>query len=277
MTKLRRDERQGAVKGNTKRHIRRSQTGSGKRRRVNPSTSTGGTGTESLPSTIHPNLIGLINITPSSKWKALKQDHRSWILSYNRAVRHKDSLPAAPPGVTVGSSIDDGENNEDKFGRSQQRTLRRMPGSGSGTPLDSTRETRKERTEPIAASEEERTIGGGALLVGTKQKQKQAYAGSKPSSNGARTGGRNHRSLSKNRSVRKRAGRGAFLLACRTEAGSNQTHPKPVGGPPPARWCGKAVAAMDGGRGQPTEQSDRGRGAAPDRNGTGGEARCRSY
>ena len=86
MTELRRDERQDAVKGNTKRHIRRSQTGSGKRRRVNPSTGTGGTGTESLPSTIHPNLIGLINITPSSKWKALKQDHRSWVLSFNRAV-----------------------------------------------------------------------------------------------------------------------------------------------------------------------------------------------
>ena len=39
----------------------------------------------------------------------------------------------------MGSSIDNGDNNEDKFGSSQQQqALRRMPGSGSGTQLDST-------------------------------------------------------------------------------------------------------------------------------------------
>ena len=137
MTELRRGERKEAIRGQNKRNIRRSQSPqpseSAKRRRMNSPDTGGGSGKGSLDSTIHPNLSGVINVTPSSKWHDLKPDHRKWILAYNRAVRHKEPLPDAPPGVTVGNSKDDGKDNQDRFGRAVKQTLRRMPGHSTNS------------------------------------------------------------------------------------------------------------------------------------------------
>ena len=56
----------------------------------------------SLPPVIHPNLEGFIYITPTATWEKLKKDHRTFVLNYNRAVRHDEERPEIPSGVKIG-------------------------------------------------------------------------------------------------------------------------------------------------------------------------------
>ena len=74
-------------------------------------------GTASLPSVLHPNTIGIINIQPSSDWYALKKEHKTFLQTYNAAIRHKKDLPSPPDGITIGDRRDDGIGNTDIKGR----------------------------------------------------------------------------------------------------------------------------------------------------------------
>ena len=67
--------------------------------------------TGSLPSIIHPNLQGIITISPPSLWRSLNLEHRTWVLSYNKAMRHEEKTPPPPQGVIVGCYNDDGDGN----------------------------------------------------------------------------------------------------------------------------------------------------------------------
>ena len=93
---------------------------SSKRRRVNDPSHTSTDRQQSLPSPVSPNLKGIIHVRPSELWSALKKDQRNWVLLYNRAVRHNESLPTPPTGITVGPQKDDGLDNVDV------RTTRRV-------------------------------------------------------------------------------------------------------------------------------------------------------
>ena len=44
----------------------------------------------------------LFLIAPTSSWKELKDGHRTFILNYNRAIRHSEDLPEIPSGVKIG-------------------------------------------------------------------------------------------------------------------------------------------------------------------------------
>ena len=72
-------------------------------------------------------------------------------MAYNRAVRHKEPLPDAPPGVTVGNSKDDRKDNQDLFGRAVKRTLWRMPGHST----NSNQTSNQPATPPAATNQAE--------------------------------------------------------------------------------------------------------------------------
>ena len=80
--------------------------------------------TGSLPSTIHPNLQGIITIIPPSLWKSLNLEHQTWVLDYNAAVRHDEKTPPPPKGIHVSSPTDDGNGNKG------------IPGSRRSSKLD---------------------------------------------------------------------------------------------------------------------------------------------
>ena len=92
---------------------------SSKRRRLtsryNAALSTDQTG--SLPPTLHPNLQGIITITPPLIWRSLHPEHRNWVLRYNAAVRHDEKPPLPPDGTTVSYYKDDGNGNKDIPGK----------------------------------------------------------------------------------------------------------------------------------------------------------------
>ena len=75
----------------------------------------------SLPSVIHPNLDGLIYIKPASSWETLKDEHRTFVLNYNRAVRHEEDLPEIPSGVKIGER-EKQEGAMDYFGKNKDDT-----------------------------------------------------------------------------------------------------------------------------------------------------------
>eukprot|EP00536_Pseudo-nitzschia_multiseries_P019497 jgi/Psemu1/61033/gm1.61033_g len=107
--------------------VRHTPDGPNKRQR------TGSYGTGTLTGTIHPNLKGIIRIPPDT-WQELSQLHRDWVLKYNQAVRHSDTLPSTPEGVIVGSPQDDGLNHFiPKFNR-QRRVRRVMAPTGTNSP-----------------------------------------------------------------------------------------------------------------------------------------------
>ena len=59
-------------------------------------------GTQSLPPVINPNMEGIIKISPSTLWYSLSEDDKTFILNYNRAIRHNEEKPELPKGVTIG-------------------------------------------------------------------------------------------------------------------------------------------------------------------------------
>eukprot|EP00536_Pseudo-nitzschia_multiseries_P017211 jgi/Psemu1/49840/gm1.49840_g len=106
--------------------VRRTPDGPNKRQR------TGSSGTGTLTGTIHPNLKGIIRIPPET-WHELSQLYRDWVLKYNQAIRHSDTPPPTPEGVTVGPPQDDGLNHFiPKSGR--QRRVRRVMAPTTITP-----------------------------------------------------------------------------------------------------------------------------------------------
>ena len=76
-----------------------------------------------LPSTVHPNLQGFLKIRPSQAWGSLLPEHRKFVQGYNAANRHKDPLPHAPSGVTIGPPKDDGDDNSDVGFRRPRRAI----------------------------------------------------------------------------------------------------------------------------------------------------------
>ena len=65
-----------------------------------------------LPPILHPNLQGIIKISPPLIWHSLNPEHRNWVLSYNAAVRHDEKPPLPPDGITVSYYKDDGNGNK---------------------------------------------------------------------------------------------------------------------------------------------------------------------
>ena len=45
---------------------------------------------------------GIIKISPSSLWYSLSEDDKTFILNYNRAIRHNEEKPELPKGITIG-------------------------------------------------------------------------------------------------------------------------------------------------------------------------------
>ena len=79
--------------------------------------------TDSLPSTIHPNLQGIITITPPSLWESLHPEHKTWVLRYNAAVRRVEKLPSPPKGTHISHPINDGDGNKGIPGSRHSSTL----------------------------------------------------------------------------------------------------------------------------------------------------------
>jgi len=76
-------------------------------------------GTQSLPPVINPNMEGIIKIYPSTTWYGLSEEDRTFVLNYNRAVRHNEEPPSPPKGVNIG----------EKESRKQVRWVRRANAS----------------------------------------------------------------------------------------------------------------------------------------------------
>jgi hypothetical protein len=66
-----------------------------------------------LDATVFPNLGGFIHVRPASRWGGLCDSHRAFINKYNRSVRHEETLPSPPTGITIGEPKDDGHGNTD--------------------------------------------------------------------------------------------------------------------------------------------------------------------
>eukprot|EP00536_Pseudo-nitzschia_multiseries_P014589 jgi/Psemu1/39319/gm1.39319_g len=110
--------------------VRRNPDGPNKRQR------TGSSGTGTLAGTIHPNLKGILRIPPDT-WHELSQQYRDWVLKYNQAVRHSDTPPPTPEGVTVDPPQDDGLNHFIPKSSRQQHVRRVMaqPAMNAHGPL----------------------------------------------------------------------------------------------------------------------------------------------
>ena len=71
------------------------------------------TGTASLPSVVHPNLMGMLDLD-TDIWTTLKPAHKTFVQQFNNSVRFKDfQEPSPPAGVTVGAKQDDQRGNKD--------------------------------------------------------------------------------------------------------------------------------------------------------------------
>ena len=89
-------------------------------------------GTQALPAVLHPNMEGIIKIYPSSVWYGLSEDNKTFVLNYNRAVRHSEELPAVSKRVTIG---------EKESNKKQARRVRRAKASDY---FDQHKDTEKE-------------------------------------------------------------------------------------------------------------------------------------
>ena len=72
----------------------------------------------SLPSVLHPNLSGYLQLE-ADLWSNLSPTDKSYIRLHNRSLRHSKDLPPPPSGVTIGERKDDGRGNGDVIDSAQ--------------------------------------------------------------------------------------------------------------------------------------------------------------
>jgi len=78
-------------------------------------------GSQPLPTVLHPNMEGIIKISPSSLWYSLSEDDKTFILNYNRAIRHNEDKPELPKGVTIGEKQNRRAKASDYFDMNPQK------------------------------------------------------------------------------------------------------------------------------------------------------------
>jgi len=103
-------------------------------------------GTQPLPPVINPNMDGIIKIHPSTTWYGLSEEDRTFVLNYNRAVRHNEEPPSPPKGVTIG---------EKETTRKQARRVRRATASDYVDAHKDKEEEQEDTTEPNANAPKE--------------------------------------------------------------------------------------------------------------------------
>ena len=113
------------------------------------------TGTQPLPTVLHPNMESIIKISPSSLWYALSEDDKTFILNYNRAIRHSEDKPALPKGVTIGKKQNRAARRVRRAKASDYFDVK--PQKEDGNNDDSTIKSKEEENE-MEAIEDQRDV-----------------------------------------------------------------------------------------------------------------------
>ena len=56
---------------------------------------------------------GILHIQPAEFWRGLPDDQKKFLQKYNAAIRHGETPPQPPAGVSIGTPKDNGNGNSD--------------------------------------------------------------------------------------------------------------------------------------------------------------------